>query len=236
MTIRSLCATLSLCATVALPTVTAAQTVTATPGTQRIVYGSIEESATGSSMTGMRLTATFADNTTLTGSWGFLSSDFFGAFYGVELGDRLRVRHRNTDTFFPPFWSIRQLGGAQVTSLTFDGAPGHTVFDRSFGFLGLGAGTPGSSLGTDFFAGFLSGTTARYTNVVSVAPNAPVGDLYATLTVDFANPLPRGGATFLLDTDRVKGRIGVVPEPSTYALMGTGLVALLAAARRRTRA
>lgn len=236
MSIRSRCAALSLCATVALPAVAVAQTVTATPGTQHVVRGAIEEAARGSSMTGMRLTASFDDNTTLTGTWGFLSTDFFGAFYGVELGDRLRVRHRDTDTFFPPYWNVRQLGGARVTSLTFDGAPGNTVFDRSFGFLGLGEGTPGSSLGTDFFAAFLGGTTARYTNVVSVAPSAPAGDLYATLTVDFANPLPRAGATFLLDTDRVEGRIGVVPEPSTYALMGTGLAGLLVAARRRTRA
>ncbi len=239
----SLRTALAVAAAALLPAAASAQTVTATPGTEHVVAGPVQETATGASMTGMRVTATFADAVTLTGAWGALGTSVFGVpDYGVIFGDRLQVSHLDNDTFPLTPWYLRKLGGARVTSLTFDGAPGNTGFDRAFGFLGLQEGTPGSGVGVDYadLNLFWNGSSALYSNILSVAPNAPLGDLYRTLTISFAQDLPSAPLTggrevyFRMDTDRVGP--SVVPEPSTYVLMGTGLAGLLAAARRRRRA
>jgi hypothetical protein len=86
------------------------------------------------------------------------------------------------------------------------------------------------------FAGAVLG---EYANLVSVTPNAPVGDLFEQLTLTFVGGMGAGDTYFFrADTDSSPTNqpppTQVVPEPSTYALLATGLAALAMRRRRRT--
>lgn len=246
MTSRSLRTAVGVLVAAVLPAVAGAQAVSAVNGTTYVTPGPVNETATGSSMTGMLVTARFTDNTTFSGAWGSLGAMVSGvADYGVILGGRVRVSHVDNDTYPDTPWLLEQLGTSRLSSLEFDGAPGATGFDRYtstlFGTIPT-IGTPGSGFGGDYDEyRFISNSSAVYRDRIAVGANAPVGDLYRRLTITFdGGNLPYNFATesrsiyFGLDTDRIGP--SVVPEPSTYALMGTGLAGLLAAARRRKRA
>lgn len=114
-----------------------------------------------------------------------------------------------------------------IQSLTLNGVPGNTIFDTTFG----GAeGTPTSASGAS-----ASGTTSdtssgvgTYTNRGAISPNAPVGDLFTVLTINFSGPLsglgPGASASFLADTDSIglfggDPGSGTTPEPSTLSML-----------------
>ena len=61
--------------------------------------------------------------------------------------------------------------------------------------------------------------------------DAPVGDLYRYLTIDFGNTAFGSGSTltFRADTDKMTP----VPEPATLLLFATGLAGLAAVGRHR---
>jgi hypothetical protein len=94
-------------------------------------------------------------------------------------------------------------------------------------------GTPGSSLGAD-----ATGTTtggdgeAFYGDAVAIGKAAPVGDIFSRVVIDFFG----GGiddATWVMDTDSVGLPGGGVPEPSTWAMIVGGLLAVGASRFRR---
>lgn len=156
---------------------------------------------TGMDMTGMAVTFTFTDGSSATSFWSG-GSNSLGTNNGVTLS-------LTGDTYFSQ-WHLRNLNkdGLGVTQMVVDAGLGNTVFDQTFG---NSQGTPLSSSGRTFnpTAGFKGlDITATYSDIVSVNPNAALGDLYRTLTVDFTN---QGGLfngrrlTFWSDTDTVEG-------------------------------
>lgn len=146
--------------------------------------------------------------------------------------------------------------GNALLSVRLNGAPARTVFDcawtgsacqQSGGNAATGVGTPGSDKGWSAEPYFAYGNFT-YTNAVGIGGASPIGDLYEQLTLDL---LGSGfGANgydtyyFRLDTDHTDPNSPIpspwtstppttVPEPSTYALMASGLAVIFGIARRR---
>ncbi len=192
----------------------------------------------GNQMAGMLITGTFTDGVSATCIWsdgggttGTCSATNGGASFSLSL---------TGDTFSNPF-SLGVTGTLNLLSLLFNGVPGSTVFDRTF----TGSGTAGSEQGLD-----ANGTTvpaningrATYIDQVGTLGNAPVGDLFARLQLDFTGTglAPAAGApvaSFTIDTDTIGIRGnngGGVPEPGTWAMMAGGL-SLVVLSRLRAR-
>ena len=167
------------------------------------------------------------------------------------------------DTYDNDAWqldfSINSADG-QLQRLVFDGVPGNTVFDRTFGG-GIGnQGTAGSNYGKDFagfdnycidgfgancFFGTQGNIRATYLNRVALSNNAPIGDVFTGFSMEF---LSFGGLgeginwSFNLDTDIAPTGLTTnptgpspVPEPGSMLLLGTGFFGLAKAVRRRAR-
>lgn len=184
---------------------------------------------TGDLMAGMSLTAYFSNNTSETVTWldlGGLSGGATGTGWSLfETGDTWDQNWTLTST------------GAQIDRLFIDGGVGDTVFDTYFGGV---TGTTGSALGKNFsVTGGLGAydITATYRDAVALTGNAAVGDLFRYLDIDFTTSAFGSGTTtltFITDTDNLKfgGDIAAVPEPSTYILLGSGLMGLAWVRRR----
>lgn len=214
------------------PLAAEAQVVNQDAGTQYNASALTGFQTGGNDMGGMAVRVFFSNGGTSNDVWRNLGGGQWGAqtlAFSLTLGAA-------SDTFTSP-WTLTNLavGGPSIVRMVINGAPGGTVFDRTFGNV---FGTEDSALGSDFvFSGAGPvGTVATYRNLVGVEGNAPVGDLFETLDVSFGQGLAGGGSLqYVADTDNVRagGGVQITPEPSTYALMGAGLGALLVVQRRR---
>jgi hypothetical protein len=203
---------------------------------------------TGNLMGGLVIVGDFASGADATCTWVNLGGNAGGctAVGGGANGFSLAL---NGDTFSAS-WNLSSILGANLLSLTFNGLPGSTVFDRT----SPSTGTSGSDQGNDaagstnplisFDPLYLIQGLATYQNPVGTLANAPVGDIHATVFLEFTDLLGgadglRAGntAAWTMDTDNIGLRGGDpgsgVPEPSTFGMVGAGLVGL--AWLRRTR-
>lgn len=196
--------------------------VTATNGTTYTTSGLSSATTNGAQMNGMLVTANFVGGTSQTVTWAALTSTTGGV-----TGTGWYLSNTGSTTYADGGWNLGNTSALGITSLVINGAPGNTIFDRTFG----GAtGTPGSDIGKDFAVTSGLGSyaiQAEYSNLLRVGTATPVGDLYTTMTIRFTSPAAgfTSGSTlhFSADTDNAAAgaSITAVPEASTFALVGT---------------
>lgn len=233
-----------------------AQTVTRSQGTTTN-YTSIQSEVTGSQMTGMRVSVTYEspnNSNTLATAFGFWTN-LAGGLSGVDLytGGSLMGTIRigdNTDTFdgnytfdwfsSNDFRTLKFEGGSQYGNVIFDLPTQFCLFGPSLSCAGQ---TTNTSSGNAFNiqSGFAYSNGVVYSNVVTFNGESIKYDAYTTVTMNFDNSSTgpdndQTPFTFKMDTDLgSNGIVGITatPEPSTYALMGFGLLGVFGVARRR---
>jgi hypothetical protein len=177
----------------------------------------------GDDMAGMDVTAYYGAGSELA-TWAAT-----GAGAGAASGTNWSLSESG-DTFGSS-WSLSNLTGSSMSRLLIYGPPGDTVFDIDWPTY---PGTAGSARGWTFQT---TGTVpagldilATYRDEVALTGDAPVGDLWATLDLQFTNQGGLGsGQTlyFIADTDMASAGadiVPVIPEPATVCLLGLGLL------------
>lgn len=191
-----------------------------------MVPGISQFTTDGADMVGMSVTVNFLGGATETVFWTAT-----GAQSGAAVGTGWSVTE-DGDTFNTNAWTA-DFGNLQVESLQFNATTGLTLFDRSLAPL---PGIPGSAEGRDFVSTLLNDgdVVAAYSNVVGIGAIPPVGDIFHTLTISFAdleNSVLSGRFQFTQDTDN-DIRI-LLPESAMLTIFGLGLAGLTMVLRRR---
>lgn len=184
-----------------------AQSVSSTAATT-VNISSVDEAILANEMQGLKVTAKWTNNSTLTGFWNNLG----GGTWGINFGNRMRLSLGSTDNTYNSLWKVELFDWEQgedddLLELTFEGGStfGNVLFDRQSGCNGVPAlacigDTPGSSLGYSFDIqnnglgdGYTSVTdddfedvTALYSNLVQLGAGAMQYDLFTKVHVNFA--------------------------------------------------
>jgi len=196
-------------------------------------------STLGSEMTGMTFTFTLAGGTVKTSTWGSLGSGTYGVVV-ANGNDSLRIAMSGDS--FTTLWDSDDIvngnNGISIDKFVIDAGAGNAVFD----VLSNSVGTAGSADGRPFSTTNSTGggfdILATYSGRVALTGNAPVGDLYRYLTVDFINGQfgpDYDVIDFYADTDslKLKGDLNPIPEPTTMLLFGAGILGLAGVARKK---
>lgn len=193
------------------------------PGLLNTTPSISEFSTTGADMVGMEVTANFTDGGSETAIWTDTSPDAGGAF---GTGWSLSVAG---DTLISE-WSLMNEFAFGIDSLFIDAGAGDTVFDI---FVESDhPSTPGSSDGLEFFPTGDEPSVdfvATYSDHVALDGEAPVGDLWRNLEIDFTSPpglIEGTELTYIADTDNT-GPLTPVPEPTGMALLAMGVTGMV---------
>lgn len=198
------------------------------PGTAHQTNALTGFTTSGNQIAGMDVFVTFSDSSTKQAVW----ANTGGTSGGATVANWFSFSQTG-DTFSNP-WTLTNLSSLAITGFRFYGAPGDAIFD-----LGTSPSTPGSENGTLFSfltAGF--DATVTYSDIFNLTANAPSGDLYVSMKVDFgANTLLGAGSSvqFRQDVDSaaVPNSIVTVPDVSTTGLLaGLAMLGLVGLKRR----
>jgi hypothetical protein len=175
-------------------------------------------STNGAQMDGMRVTATFGDASSEVSIWADT-----GATSGAAAGTGWSLSEVG-DTFGGD-WTLSNTSGKSLVRLVIEAIPGNTVFDIFD--VPPGPDTPLSARGLPFTV--LSGT-APTSSAYSVPIDISLGDLFGTLTLDWAAGFASGAANLVFEADTDSGTtddpVRPVPEPASALLVGAALFAL----------
>ena len=215
------------------------------PGVTQMSPGIIRFPVFGGQMDEMDVTAHFVGGSAQTVSWADTGANAGGA---TGTGWSLAV---GGHTYFPGgAWTLTTTTAA-LAGLTLDGRPGETGFDVFWGSIGYDEGTPGTSLGRTFTVTSAPAdldVVAIYSDEVALEGSEPVGDLFRTIEIRFANVggLATGESLiFRADTDNLTyGPLPPpmppplppppeVPEPATLFLVVLPAAVMIAYRRRR---
>jgi hypothetical protein len=184
-------------------------------------------------MDGMTVWARFSDGSIHTAVWADTGVGSGGAsapgwFNIWESGDTFSSEWSIANVHFSP------VGIVTLNSFGLFGPTGDVVFDRT----SPSPGTTGSASGRDLDMQAPYDATVTYSDIVNLTGFGAVGDLYASVRVDFdkgSELRPDFVAHFFQDTDNAatKGSITPVPEVATTSvLLGLGLLGIAGARRR----
>lgn len=170
----------------------------------------------GDEMTGMEVIINFQDGSSSNALWGTT-----GFQSGAASSSGWTLSHTGYTGIDP--WTFTNNTGLTISSLFINAIAGSIVFDVDTTF----EVTPNSSTGVPFT--LISGVApaVEYDNIVNVVGSPPAGDLYAWMTLRWANGLGSGNSIiFSLDTDKAIEVVDPNPRPvPAPSVLGGALLA-----------